>query len=139
MDPNAVNKNLTVDDFDSLVTYADQSQWSTPDPSQDTSNQTTSSWKDGTYHLTAVINAFFTFNFEGCHWFTVLHHIESYTILFKQGQLFLFMALQDLHMVPSKFPLTVRPMCSVPMRRKTHLDTFCLVLRPWHTRITLSR
>jgi len=65
MDPSAANKNLTVDDFDSLVTYADQSQWSTPDPSSDTSNQSTSPWKDGTYHLTAVTNAFFTFNFEG--------------------------------------------------------------------------
>ncbi|KIM82856.1 hypothetical protein PILCRDRAFT_459073 [Piloderma croceum F 1598] len=64
MDPNAVNQNITVDDFDSVVTYADQGQWSTPNP-QLLSNDSVTPWKDGTYHLTNITNASFTFDFEG--------------------------------------------------------------------------
>jgi len=64
MDPSAVNQNITVDDFDSVVTYTDQGQWSTPNP-QLLSNTSTTPWFDGTYHLTNVTNASFTFNFEG--------------------------------------------------------------------------
>jgi len=85
MDPNAVNQNITIDgrldlttdeyrflglqlsvepDFDSVVTYADQGQWSTPNP-QLLSNDSVTPWKDGTYHLTNITNASLTFDFEG--------------------------------------------------------------------------
>jgi len=65
-DPSAVNQNITIDDFDSVITYADQSEWSTPDPSKIISfNQSSTPWREGTYHLTSVVNASFTFNFEG--------------------------------------------------------------------------
>lgn len=58
--------NLTVDDFDSVITFADQSQWSTPDPQKNLPfDPTKSPWLDGTYHLTNIANASFSFDFEG--------------------------------------------------------------------------
>lgn len=66
MDPGAVNQNITIDDFDSVVTYADQSQWYTPNPQDSLPfNQSSTPWRAGTYHLTSTPNASFTFNFDG--------------------------------------------------------------------------
>ncbi|KAF7339070.1 hypothetical protein MVEN_01983400 [Mycena venus] len=55
---------LSVDDFDSLITYPDQSQWTTPDPSaaHDPANDI---WFDDTYHRTNVTGASFSFGFKG--------------------------------------------------------------------------
>jgi hypothetical protein len=65
MDASAVNVNVTVDDFDSVISYADQSVWQTPDPSSPSFNASGSSWLMGTYHTTDVLNASFAFNFTG--------------------------------------------------------------------------
>lgn len=65
MDSSAVNVNLTVDDFDSVLSYADQSVWQTPDPSSSTFNPSGSPWLMGTYHTTDVVNASLSFNFTG--------------------------------------------------------------------------
>ncbi|KZP17380.1 hypothetical protein FIBSPDRAFT_830620 [Athelia psychrophila] len=66
MDPKAVNQNITVDDFDPLVTYANQDIWLTPDPSKNLPfNQSNSPWFAGTYHVTNVTNTSFTFDFDG--------------------------------------------------------------------------
>ncbi|KAJ6455463.1 hypothetical protein C8R45DRAFT_782890, partial [Mycena sanguinolenta] len=65
MDASAVNANVTVDDFDSVVSYADQAAWQTPDPSGATFNASTSQWLMGTYHSTTVANATLSFNFTG--------------------------------------------------------------------------
>ncbi|KAJ6617316.1 hypothetical protein B0H10DRAFT_2218654 [Mycena sp. CBHHK59/15] len=62
--PAPVIFNLTVDDFDSLVTYPDQSQWTTPDPSA-AHDPALDVWFDGTYHNTNVSGASFSFDFEG--------------------------------------------------------------------------
>ena len=68
MDPSSVNQNITVDDFDSVVTYASQSDWSTPNPQLSLPfNQSNTPWFAGTYHETTVINASFLFNFDGMH------------------------------------------------------------------------
>jgi hypothetical protein len=65
MDASAVNVNVTVDDFDSVISYADQSVWQTPDPSSPSFSASGSSWLMGTYHTTDVLNASFAFNFTG--------------------------------------------------------------------------
>ncbi|KAH8826997.1 hypothetical protein DL96DRAFT_1226613 [Flagelloscypha sp. PMI_526] len=63
LDPSAKNLNLTVDDFDSIVTYKNQSEWSTPDPMAPTFAPV--KWSQGTYHMTTVSGAEFTYNFTG--------------------------------------------------------------------------
>lgn len=65
MDTSAVNVNVTVDDFDSVVSYPDQSVWQTPDPSSSTFTAVGSPWWMGTYHKTDVVDASFSFNFTG--------------------------------------------------------------------------
>ncbi|KAJ6617359.1 hypothetical protein B0H10DRAFT_2218687 [Mycena sp. CBHHK59/15] len=62
--PAPVMFNLTVDDFDSLVTFPDQSQWTTPNPSA-AHDPALDFWFDGTYHNTNVSGASFSFDFEG--------------------------------------------------------------------------
>ncbi|KAK7696438.1 hypothetical protein QCA50_001095 [Cerrena zonata] len=65
MDASAVNINVTVDDFDAIVNYADQSQWFTPDPSSADFDAKASPWWMGTFHKTESIGASFSFNFTG--------------------------------------------------------------------------
>ncbi|KAJ7776816.1 hypothetical protein DFH07DRAFT_865656 [Mycena maculata] len=65
MDASAVNSNVTVDDFDSLLSYLDQGAWETPDPSSSSFNTSTSQWLMGTYHSTNATNATVSFNFTG--------------------------------------------------------------------------
>ncbi|KAJ7119812.1 hypothetical protein C8R44DRAFT_788889 [Mycena epipterygia] len=65
MDPTAINANVTVDDFDSVLSYADQAAWETPDPSSSSFNASTSQWLMGTYHSTSLTNATVGFNFTG--------------------------------------------------------------------------
>jgi hypothetical protein len=60
----ATQFNLTVDDFDSVLTYANQSQWVTPDPSAPP-DPALDIWFDGTYHLTNTTGASLTFDFTG--------------------------------------------------------------------------
>ncbi|CED84703.1 hypothetical protein [Phaffia rhodozyma] len=64
--------NLTVDDFDSLLSYADQTQWSTPNPQlnpgwfNDTSQAGADAvWHEATWHKTNVPGASVAFNFTG--------------------------------------------------------------------------
>jgi len=64
----ATKFNLTVDDFDSLITYPDQSQWLTPDPSA-APDPTLDIWFDKTYHLTNATGASFSFDFTGGEFF----------------------------------------------------------------------
>lgn len=66
MDTSAVNQNITVDDFDSVITYADNSVWQSPDPSANLPyNASASPWWEGTYHQTDVVNASLNFTFQG--------------------------------------------------------------------------
>ncbi|KAJ7618908.1 hypothetical protein DFH06DRAFT_1061764 [Mycena polygramma] len=65
MDASAVNANVTVDDFDSVLSYADQAAWETPDPSSSSFNASTSQWLMGTYHSTTFRNSTLSFNFTG--------------------------------------------------------------------------
>ncbi|KAJ7505880.1 hypothetical protein B0H11DRAFT_1976543 [Mycena galericulata] len=65
MDISAVNANVTVDDFDSVLSYADEAEWETPDPSSPSFNANTSEWLMGTFHSTNVTNASFSYNFTG--------------------------------------------------------------------------
>ncbi|KAJ7280035.1 hypothetical protein C8J57DRAFT_119034 [Mycena rebaudengoi] len=59
-----ISFDLTVDDFDSLITYPVQSQWTTPDPSA-AHDPALDIWFDGTYHKTNVTGASLTFGFKG--------------------------------------------------------------------------
>ncbi|KJA24929.1 hypothetical protein HYPSUDRAFT_38305 [Hypholoma sublateritium FD-334 SS-4] len=64
MDPSAVNWNVTIDDFDSLLTYEDPAVWTTPDPSA--SNYSTAGpWFRGTYHKTETKGASVSLNITG--------------------------------------------------------------------------
>ncbi|KIJ44171.1 hypothetical protein M422DRAFT_228862 [Sphaerobolus stellatus SS14] len=66
MDPKAINVNVTVDDFDSVLSFADQSVWTTPDPSDPSFDDSNNSpWYKGTYHKTDTIGASLSFNFTG--------------------------------------------------------------------------
>jgi hypothetical protein len=65
MDPSAVNLNLTVDDFYSVVAYKNVAAWSTPDPSAADFNPAASTFREGTGHVTSVVNESFTFEFLG--------------------------------------------------------------------------
>ncbi|GLB44458.1 hypothetical protein LshimejAT787_1700850 [Lyophyllum shimeji] len=65
MDPSAVNINVTVDDFDSVLSYSDPSVWQTPDPSSSSFDARNMPWLMGTYHRTDVVGASLTFNFTG--------------------------------------------------------------------------
>ncbi|KAG6844168.1 hypothetical protein H0H87_009287 [Tephrocybe sp. NHM501043] len=78
MDISAVNVNVTVDDFDSVLSYADQSQWQTPDPSSSTFNASATPWLMGTYHKTDTVGASVTFNFTGPAIFIYGHTGPSY-------------------------------------------------------------
>ncbi|KAJ6534859.1 hypothetical protein B0H19DRAFT_963902 [Mycena capillaripes] len=68
MRPANIKFNLTVDDFDSLVTYPDQSQWTTPDPSA-ARDPALDIWFDDTYHRTNVTGASLSFGFKGSEFF----------------------------------------------------------------------
>ncbi|KAF8181035.1 hypothetical protein BJ912DRAFT_882471 [Pholiota molesta] len=64
MDPSAVNWNVTIDDFDSILTYEDPGVWNTPDPSA--SNYSTAGpWLRGTYHQTDSKDASVGLNITG--------------------------------------------------------------------------
>ncbi|KAF8983296.1 hypothetical protein BDQ17DRAFT_741085 [Cyathus striatus] len=78
MDPSAVNTNVTVDDFDSVLSYADQSDWETPDPSSPSFNDTNSPWLMGTYHKTEIVGAELSFNFTGPAIYVYGHAGPSY-------------------------------------------------------------
>ncbi|KAF8970708.1 hypothetical protein BDZ97DRAFT_1724941 [Flammula alnicola] len=65
MDSSAVNWNVTIDDFDSLLTYDDQAVWTTPDPSASGYNATGSPWLRGTYHQTHTKGASVSLNITG--------------------------------------------------------------------------
>ncbi|KAF8812745.1 hypothetical protein BYT27DRAFT_7086447 [Phlegmacium glaucopus] len=65
MDPSAVNRNVTIDDFDSLLSYEDQAVWDSPDPSAKGFNAGSSQWWRGTYHQTKEIGASVSLNITG--------------------------------------------------------------------------
>ena len=65
MDASAVNWNVTIDDFDSLLTYDNQGLWQTPDPSIAGFDPTTSPWLSGTYHNTTTVGASVSLNITG--------------------------------------------------------------------------
>ncbi|KAG6898996.1 hypothetical protein C0993_001919 [Termitomyces sp. T159_Od127] len=65
MDFSAVNLNITVDDFDSVLSYTNQSAWQTPDPSSPSFDASATPWWMGTYHKTDLVGASVTFNFTG--------------------------------------------------------------------------
>ncbi|KAG6833982.1 hypothetical protein H0H93_012805, partial [Arthromyces matolae] len=78
MDYAAFNTNVTVDDFDSVLAYAQQSAWQTPDPSSPSFNASATPWWMGTYHKTDVIGASVSFNFTGPAIFIYGHSGPSY-------------------------------------------------------------
>ena len=49
MDSDAVNVNVTVDDFDSVLWYPNQGDWKTPDPFSADYNADSKEWLRGTY------------------------------------------------------------------------------------------
>jgi hypothetical protein len=55
----AVNWNMTIDDFDSMLT------WETPDLSAAGFDPSTSPWLSGTYHNTMIIGASMSLNITG--------------------------------------------------------------------------
>ncbi|WWD22547.1 hypothetical protein CI109_107040 [Kwoniella shandongensis] len=61
-------QNVTVDDFDSLITYSDYSQWTTPNPQDHpswynaTGDVTGVPWHEATIHYTTIPNASFSLN-----------------------------------------------------------------------------
>ncbi|KAG8984073.1 hypothetical protein FRB93_006802 [Tulasnella sp. JGI-2019a] len=67
MDPTAVNTNVTIDDWDSILNYANPADWQTPDPQSPplATVLPTTPWLDGTYHQTGVVNASITLDFQG--------------------------------------------------------------------------
>ncbi|TEB33891.1 hypothetical protein FA13DRAFT_1730166 [Coprinellus micaceus] len=65
MDSSAVNVNVTVDDFDTVLVYDDQAQWTTPDPSSGDFNGNDPQYLRGTYHLTDRVGAAVGLNFTG--------------------------------------------------------------------------
>ncbi|PPQ83210.1 hypothetical protein CVT25_004269 [Psilocybe cyanescens] len=65
MDLSAVNWNVTIDDFDSILTYEDQSVWTTPDPSVPNFDPTNSPWLRGTFHQTTIKGASVSLNITG--------------------------------------------------------------------------
>jgi hypothetical protein len=65
MDPKALNYNITIDDFDSILSYSDQASWTTPDPSSFNYTSDGSPWLRGTYHNTTVAGASVALNFTG--------------------------------------------------------------------------
>jgi hypothetical protein len=65
MDKSAVNVNVTIDDFDSVLSYPIQADWTTPDPSSSSFNASATPWWMGTFHKTDVVNASVSFNFTG--------------------------------------------------------------------------
>ncbi|ORY29306.1 hypothetical protein BCR39DRAFT_532216 [Naematelia encephala] len=68
---NTSNLNVTIDDFDPLISYSDYSDWSTPDPQDHpdwfnaSSSITSEVWHEATYHYTTVQGAQASFNFTG--------------------------------------------------------------------------
>lgn len=64
MDPSAVNWNVTIDDFDSILTYEDPGVWTTPDPSA-SDYSTAGPWLRGTYHQTDSKGASVALNITG--------------------------------------------------------------------------
>ncbi len=66
MDASAVNVNVSVDDFDSILSYSpDQAPWVTPDPFSADVNLETTPWWLGTYHRTEQVDASISLNFTG--------------------------------------------------------------------------
>ncbi|THU86309.1 hypothetical protein K435DRAFT_763499 [Dendrothele bispora CBS 962.96] len=65
MDDSAVNFNVTVDDFDSILAYPNQAAWTTPDPSSSSFSAAGSPWLMGTFHRTEEVNASVSLNFTG--------------------------------------------------------------------------
>ena len=65
MDLTAVNLNITADDFDTVLVYDDQGQWTTPDPSARGFDGNDPAYLRGTYHLTEVVGAAVRLNFTG--------------------------------------------------------------------------
>ncbi|KAI5886975.1 uncharacterized protein SCHCODRAFT_02602681 [Schizophyllum commune H4-8] len=65
MDSDAVNVNVTVDDFDSVLWYPNQGDWQTPDPFSADYNADSKEWLRGTYHYTETEGASVSFNFTG--------------------------------------------------------------------------
>ncbi|KAG8984075.1 hypothetical protein FRB95_006765 [Tulasnella sp. JGI-2019a] len=67
MDSTAVNLNITIDDWASILNYTNPSDWQTPDPQSPAiaSTLSTTPWLDGTWHKTSVTNASVILNFEG--------------------------------------------------------------------------
>lgn len=114
MDNSAVNINVTVDDFDSVITFQDEAQWSTPDPTKNLPfNPSSSPWLYGTYHQTGVVNASLTFNFEGVQASICLCRCPD-IFVFVKGPLCSFMEPPVLTTAPTKFLLTVKALYSRP-------------------------
>jgi len=101
MDDSAVNFNVTVDDFDSILNYPDQAAWTTPDPSSSSFSAAGSSWLMGTYHKTEEINASVSLNFTGVYIILVCSSLAVLNVL-HQDLLYLYTEVQDLTMAPTR-------------------------------------
>lgn len=65
---SAIYKNLTIDDFDSIVHFSSEIDWDTPDPSSSSFGNAANNpggWHRGTFHSTSVVGTSLWLDFEG--------------------------------------------------------------------------
>lgn len=140
MDSSAVNQNVTVDDFDSIVTYAEQSQWTTPDPTKSLPfNQSSTPWRAGTYHRTSATNASFTFKFEGGLASRFFRKARIFKLTHTSRSLkdphYLYMVPLGRSMALTKYPSMAAAMSQLHMPHLTQLVTFYSAPHLLHTTI----
>ncbi|KAF9254793.1 hypothetical protein L218DRAFT_975779 [Marasmius fiardii PR-910] len=70
--------NLTLDDFDAVLNYSDQTQWTTPDPWSLEYNSDSKEWLRGTWHVTDVVGAEVSLGFDGPSLWIYGHSGPSY-------------------------------------------------------------
>ncbi|KAF9256717.1 hypothetical protein L218DRAFT_975338 [Marasmius fiardii PR-910] len=57
--------NLTLDDFDAVLNYSDQMQWTMPDPWSSEYDSDLKEWLRGTWHITDVVGVEVSLGFDG--------------------------------------------------------------------------
>lgn len=61
-------QNITIDDFDSVLSWSSRSDWTTPDPSLNPSwfsDPGVTEWHEATYHKTSAVGTSVSLNFTG--------------------------------------------------------------------------
>jgi len=87
MDSTAANWNLTIDDFDSILDYADQGAWKIPDASVPDFVRSDKPVLRGTYHLTDKDTSV-SLNFTGLYSFPHLKKKRQDTDILTKTMIF---------------------------------------------------